>query len=192
VIDPFLITGLPRSRTAWLAAAAMNDHSICYHEPLQYFDRWDDVFTRIWGVRPDNGVRYIGVSDHALGFHLAAIMRRAAPRTLIVERPIADVKVSLARCGLQGTNFCALLQEALAFKHPNILRVSFAALESSDVVARCLAHLMPSAVISRARIEALQPLNIQANVALSLQAAAARAGDVGALLGADVVARLFA
>lgn len=31
---PFLVTGLPRSRTAWLANALTTDHSFCRHEAL--------------------------------------------------------------------------------------------------------------------------------------------------------------
>ena len=31
---PFLVTGLPRSRTAWLSVFMSGAGSICYHEPI--------------------------------------------------------------------------------------------------------------------------------------------------------------
>jgi hypothetical protein len=187
--EPFLITGQPRSRTAWFAAAAMTDQSICCHEPTRYLNRWDDVFDAVWG---GYGSRYAGISDHGLGFWLPEIMRRASPRTLIIERPVTDVKQSLARLGLPSSNFPDLLQEALAFDHPRIMRVPYANLEQSEVVMRCLRHLVPGAVISIARIRELQTLNIQAQTGESIQTGLRRgaAGDAATLLPPDVLARL--
>jgi hypothetical protein len=188
--EAFLITGLPRSRTAWMAVAAMNDQSCCFHEPLRYLTRWEDVFDTVW--RREYGYRYIGISDHGLGFHLQEIMRRMAPRTLIIERPLAEVNASLARLGLPPSNFCDILQERLAFQHPMIMRVNYLALTSSTVVMRCLRHLMPDAVLNHHHIPELQALNIQAHeIGKVLEHARRRgqAGDATALLGADVIAR---
>lgn len=183
--EPFLITGLPRSRTAWLAAAALNDQSICWHEPIGWLSRWQDVFD-IWaGDNP----RYIGVSDSALGFHLREIIERAAPRVLVVERDIADVETSLAKLGRPG-NYCALLQPCLDFAHPSIRRVTFKALAEPAVVMRCLRHLMPEAAISQDRLRVLQRLNIQVDTKQWQETARERSGDIASLLGPEIASQL--
>lgn len=187
--EPFLITGLPRSRTAWLSVAAANDQSICWHEPVGWLDRWQDVFTKIWGNQPQ---RYVGASDSALGFHLQEIIERVAPRVLIVERDIGQVQASLDRLGPTPVNFCTLLKASMEYIHPLIKRVPFEALADSHVVVQCLRHLMPEAVISQDRIRALQPLNIQADMTRVHQSIAVRARDMSAVLGPDVFDRLRA
>lgn len=187
--EPFLITGLPRSRTAWFAAAAMNDQSVCYHEPLRRLSRWDDVFYAVWN---GYGIRYVGASDHALGFWLPEIMRREKPRTLIIERPIGEVNASLARIGFPPTNFCELLLEYLSFDHPAIMRVPYAALDDAETVMCCLRHLMPDAKISIVRIRELQTLNIQANIAASIASGFSRAHETEKFFPADMLTRLRA
>jgi hypothetical protein len=158
---PFLITGLPRSRTAWMAAAALNDVSICVHEPLRSAERWEDVFTTVWNM---SGFRYLGVSDHGMGFHLPEIMNRLAPQTLIIQRPIREVEASLRRLRLPDSNICELLQGVLdSVHHHAIMRVAYDDLCNTATVARCLRHLMPDASISWDRIRNLQRLNIQAH-----------------------------
>ena len=184
--EPYLILGLPRSRTAWFAAAAMNDHSICYHEPTRTLTRWDDIFS-LWA---NSWFRYTGISDHGLGFWLPEIMERAAPRTVIIDRPIAEVKASLNGIGLETGNFCELLAERLAFQHPRIMRTPYAALANPLVVLRCLQFLMPDAVLCLDRIRELQSLNIQADVSATLALSQSRVRDVAAFLPADVLERL--
>ena len=136
--EPFLITGLPRSRTAWMAEIATDGDMACHHEPMTWLNRWDDIFTRIWGVA--DGPRYMGISDHLLGFYLPEIMARSMPRTLIIERPIGEVRVSLERLGQRAEPFCTMLLAALAYAHPLILRVAYGDLRDTATVARCLLH----------------------------------------------------
>lgn len=187
--EPFLITGLPRSRTAWLSVAATTDQSLCWHEPVGWLPRWQDTFTEIWG---DQTHRYVGASDSALGFHLQEIIERAAPRVLIVERALPDVEASLARLSDGPHGYCALLKARLGYAHPSIMRVPYHALAESRVVVQCLRHLMPEAVISQDRIRALQPLNIQADMTRFQQTLTAGAERGIAMLGADVVDKLRA
>jgi hypothetical protein len=187
--EPFLITGLPRSRTAWMAAAAQNDKSVCLHEPLRHAKKWTDVFDIAWALK---GFQYVGVSDHGMGFHLPEIMNRTAPRTLIIERPIAEVNASLARLGLPASNICDLLMEVLnTCRHPNILRVKYAHLESTEVVGHCLRHLMPDAVVCWERLFCLQRLNIQAQGIADVLAQGLEHGAQGAaLLPPHILARM--
>lgn len=184
---PFLITGLPRSRTAWLAVAATNDQSICFHEPTAWLDRWADVFAGVWGA---HWSRYVGVSDSIMGFHLPEIIERCHPRILIIERDPVEVEASLRKLDILPTNYCSLLTEALRHEHSSILRVRFQSLSDSRIVVRALRHLMPDAWISVERIEQLQRMNIQTDMGLVGGIAKERSGDVAAMLGADIAARL--
>ena len=171
---PFLITGLPRSRTAWMArAASIPGRSFCVHEPLCWLPRWDWVFKDIWGY--DHPFDFFGVSDHGFGFHLPAIMERLAPRTLIIERPIAEVEASWERLTRQSAGrFCEVLAEYLAFEHTQIKRVAYADLGDTDAVVACLEWLMPSVSVDRDRIDRLQRVNIQVDIRGVMQAAEAR------------------
>ena len=182
--EPFLITGLPRSRTAWLSVAATNDQSICWHEPTITLRRWEDVFTEVWGR---SNHRYVGISDSALGFHLREITQLRGIRVLIVERDIAEVEASLAQLWSAKTNYCSLLQAALVYSHPSVLRLPFHGLTDSRIVAAALRHLMPEANVSLERIETLQRMNIQTDMGRVGRLAQQRSGDLVALLGQDVV-----
>ena len=51
----FLITGLPRSRTAWMAVAATDGTAVCYHEPTMHLARWDDVNAVVFAVVKKHG-----------------------------------------------------------------------------------------------------------------------------------------
>jgi hypothetical protein len=174
-----------------MAAAALNDKSTCIHEPLRYADAWEDVFDDVWA---QHEVQYVGASDHGLGFHLPAIMARIAPRTLVINRPVEEVNASLARLGLPASNICELLAEVLAAcHHPNIMRVRYADLASSDVVMRCLLHLMPEAKLSWSRIRTLQRLNIQAmNITevIGEGIKRGRGGDMAALIPEHILRRI--
>jgi hypothetical protein len=183
----YLITGLPRSRTAWMAAAATTDQSICWHEPLPRLSRWEDIFETIWRRSRH---RYVGISDSALGFHLPEIIARAAPRVLVIERDITEVEASGAAIGIVAPKYLTLLKAALGYVHPLIERVPYADLADDRVVAACLRHLMPKAVIHMDRIKALQGFNIQAD--LKHVKRHAPHADLSALLGADIAAQLRA
>lgn len=183
---PFLITGLPRSRTAWMAAAATDGRAVCFHEPMAAMRRWDDVFEQIWHGR--GSMQHVGIADHGLGFHLPAIMDRLGPRTLIIERPIAEVNTALARLGLPPTNFCDLLAEHLAFDHPRIRRVGYKDLEDAHEVRRCLEWLMPGQFIDQRRLARYQMLNIQADLGAALMFA--DKADPAGFFPRDVLKRL--
>lgn len=71
----FLITGLPRSRTAWLAAFMSAGNCVCLHEPRN----WESVFA-------SDGPKFVGISDSGLGFQLGRIMQDYDMPVLIVER----------------------------------------------------------------------------------------------------------
>lgn len=186
----FLITGLPRCRTAWFAEAAKTSRSSCVHEPIKYLTHWRDVYG-IWRA-PGRG-EFTGISDSSLGFHLGEILDVAAPRTLIVHRPVEEVEYSLRKQGFAvDTNYCTILEKRLEqfWHHPLVQNVSFPSLGEVECVIQCLQHLMPGVRFDLDRLDQLVDTNIQADLLEARKSAAERVADLPALLGEDVIAEL--
>ena len=155
---PFLITGLPRSKTAWMAVAASTGSSTCAHEPTADLPHWTGVFD-LWEA---GTLAYTGISDSTLGFHLPEIIETIHPRVLIIERDIEQVEDSLEKLFGVRTNFCPILAGYLRYEHPLIRRVPFTALAGVTTVQDCLKWLMPSAPHpEQNRLEKLVRMNIQ-------------------------------
>ena len=83
---PFIITGLPRSRTAWLATVCNTLPDVfCEHEPSQRVSRWQGIgySLSLWSARP----KTCGVSACVAGLHLDDLVKSTGARVVIVERP---------------------------------------------------------------------------------------------------------
>lgn len=188
--QPFLITGLPRSRTAWFSVLTTTEASLCYHEPLFGMSHWTDVY-KLWRA----GDRaYTGVSDCCAGFHLKAILAEIAPRTLIVERPIREVEASLARefPKTKRSNFCELLAEKLNGV-PNsdlVKRVSFDMLRFPLVVESCWQWLLPDLPFDTLRAVQIMRANIQVDKGYMHRRVAEQKLGPETYLGEDVASRL--
>lgn len=188
----FLITGLPRSRTAWLSLVASQvAGAICYHEPIVFCKTWQDSLA-VWSLK---GYTHLGISDSSLGFHLGEILPDYGPRTLIVERSIGAVVQSCLTADLPDPrHYCELLSSKIRpFRdHPMVKTVAFEALKSPHVVLDCLTHLMPGAEIDIKKIALAEYQNIQVDLAMIRGWAKDRAPDADAILGADVMRELCA
>lgn len=138
----YLITGLPRSRTAWMAAFME-----CAHEPTAQMDTLFDIES----FYEENE----GCSDSGMGWWLPWISRQIKPRILIIVRPIADVEESLFRefPELPRTNYCAKLAEALLPLRyaPGVMTVSFSALSDIATMRRVFWHLRPGVPFDEGR-----------------------------------------
>lgn len=190
---PFFITGLPRSRTAWLSVVADSQrHVTCVHEPTKTLVRWEDIGD-IWnGTGP-----HIGVSDSCLGLHVAPILERWQPRTLIVERPMMDVATSLVNAKLPvSLKALGILQSRLDACHENPLVrvVPFESLNDLSVVLAVLEHLLPGALVDKAKVARMMDMNVQASTERSRHATQriVREGGAAALLGQDFIDELAA
>jgi len=181
---PFFITGLPRSRTAWLALAATTDRSICFHEPLARMQEWQDV-SHLWA---NDVYEFVAVSDSGLGFHIDHILETSAPRTLIVERPVGEVTASLRAIGIDNPSYCKALAEYIerVRPHPLVRYVGFSDLADIKVVAECLRWLMPGLGVDMNKLEELSRLNVQADMGLVWKQVEARKKDFAPLAGVEV------
>ena len=154
----FLITGLPRSRTAWMAEFMNHGSSVCFHEPPNWRELWSEYNDKC-----------VGISDSGLGFQLDEIIEEYHPKILIIDRPIEEVEKSLdeLNTGLPKTNFCEILKETLA-KFQNgeseVLRVPFHSMNDIRVMQKIFWHLIPGEPFDEGRFLKMKNINIQTDV----------------------------
>jgi hypothetical protein len=159
----FFITGLPRSRTAWLAVAATTPTSICVHEPIR------DVssFEQLRDAWLSSNAMEAGVADSGLGLYIDRVIREVAPRTLIVERRFSDVLRSFEAymAGIEididaTVHYLTKLYKALqGAKGSKIRRIDYDDLQSLEKLGNALNWLIPGADFSH--LPDLMEVNIQ-------------------------------
>ena len=158
----FFITGLPRSRTAWMAAFMTAGNAVCLHEPRNWKAMWES-----------DGAKFVGISDSGLGFQMQSIIDAYEPRILIIDRPIEEVEASLAalNTGLPRTNFCEILHKNLSkfnTGESNILRVPYHLLNDELTMQKIFWHLTPGECFDEGRFRAMRDVNIQADIQAAL------------------------
>jgi len=150
----YLITGLPRSRTAWFA-----EFMGCPHEPIVRMNNISDI--------DEFFEKNEGCSDFGMGFWLGYILEKIKPRVLVIERPIEDVKKSLKSLNLDipDTNFCELLADNISQYRANELVkvVHFDDLNNTDVMESIFYHLRPDEKFDKERFLALRDTIIEAD-----------------------------
>lgn len=88
----FMIVGLPRSGTAWLANWFTTERSICWHEPF-----WQRSLAELDDMK---GAGLFGIADTMLLLMSADELNRHPAKKLIVHRELGDVNFSLSKLGL--------------------------------------------------------------------------------------------
>ena len=154
----FFITGLPRSRTAWMASFMTSGNAVCLHEPRNWAAMWNH-----------DGAQHVGIADSGLGFQLQNIIDTYEPQVLIIDRPKDEVEASLAalNTGLPRTNFVEILHKALSkfnSGEKNILRVPYHLLSDMRTMQKIFWHLTPGEAFDEGRFMSMKDLNIQADV----------------------------
>jgi hypothetical protein len=156
---PFFITGLPRSRTAWMSVFMSTGNSICYHESSSRLNSIEELK----GIYQSSIYKFVGISDSGLGFFMDWILEHIEPRTVIIDRPISEVNQSLEKLGLPRSNFTELLHDELErfHTHPLVMWVPFEALNVKRVVQKAFWHLMPGEAFDEQRYETLAKMIIE-------------------------------
>lgn len=161
----FLITGLPRSRTAWLANLFSTGPVMCLHEPVVYAQGGVD------GVKPllDSLVAdVVGMSDSTIPLFWDVYAAQFLPCPIVViDRPLEVCVASLS----EHTGFpvdrlfpvvravqqeLAVLQQAAP-----TLTVPFDELNSLDTLQNIWTYCVPSVEFNVERAAFLQTLNVQ-------------------------------
>jgi len=155
----FFIAGLPRSRTAWLAAFLSTGSSICYHDPSVRMSKLEDIGS----LYDAHGYTHVGISDSALSFWADTIVEMYEPRTLIVGRDVSEVIASLRAINCPGEELCdeATVRLSALRGHPLVKWVPFHALSVERVVELVWFHLLPGVPFDVARWREFDKLNIQ-------------------------------
>lgn len=128
-----LITGLPRSRTAWFAVLMSLAGAPTRHEVVRDCQSFDELKAK-W---PEG----TGISDSCLALQLPRILREIKPRVLIVERDRAEVETALLKY-LEGVPV-----------RPAELSANLDAIEAQ--LEACQDHML----VCRIRYEALSDIN---------------------------------
>lgn len=93
-MEPFFITGLPRSRTAWLANLFSYENSFCFHEALKHCSEVKDIKKVFNGVDK----KYVGDSDSGLPFFIDEVLDLFPDSKLVlVSRGVSEVIESLEK-----------------------------------------------------------------------------------------------
>lgn len=166
---PFFITGLPRSRTSWLANLFTTSDQMCYHDLLDQVDSLAEFLAKLAGGNGD--------SDSGLVFlypKLAEMFPES--RWLLVLREPADCLHSLqaAAAGNQWQESVASVTENwpalqaiyqrnvnMMLDHPNVHMMEFEALDDFELVATAGRFLCPEMKLTRARFDLLDSLKIE-------------------------------
>lgn len=161
----FLVTGLPRSRTAWLSVLLHDPawHVSCEHEPSAHFRHLDDA-VRYFSMGKETGWR-VGAADHGLGWWAKELIEATDMRVLLVERPMPDVYASVCKMGLPPSVIDYLEElrdrENRVRSHPNVQCIPFDRLNDRGRVEAAWFHLLPGVPFDESRYRALSRLNIE-------------------------------
>lgn len=158
--DYFLVTGLPRSRTAWLANFFTFGDSVCLHDPLPAFKM--DVLRVVQHARslPFGNV---GISDPAIA-QAAMLYHLAFPdaRVLIVNRDYEDSIRSFAKAfnlaefqAAQGVDRCVEGLDLIRSKFKHILEVDYDELSHPATLERLFKFCCPKERFSETRVNIL-------------------------------------
>lgn len=142
---PFLVMGLPRSRTAWFSKFLTYGPWICGHDQIRYFRSLEDI--RSWCMQP-----FIG-SAETIGAQYWRLIPRYLPdgRVLIVRRPVVEVVESILKQGVVGIDRAKLmgnmrrmdakLDQAEA-RLPDCITVNFDELNDPEVCRVAFEHCL--------------------------------------------------
>lgn len=159
----FLITGYPRSRTAWLANFLTGINSFCYHEALKWAppDKIPDLFR-------DADRKHVGTSDSTLPFYIDQVWKKLPnPKLVVIERPKVEVMTSLQHfTGLDPVELAKLVEKtgmALADLKRNYdpLVIAYNELARSSVCESIWSYCLPGEPFDERRWYMLDGMSVQ-------------------------------
>jgi hypothetical protein len=171
---PFFITGLPRSRTAWLANLFTTDRTLCFHEPL----------VPAASLLADNPAVRIGVSDSTLPLQFERLQAEfPTAHWLYVQRPreecfesflrfiAGDVQMTRAQAEMFAQAFFERHQQDSAElrRNPLVRTVQFELLDDYATILSAWYHLIPEIPFNEPRWESLKDLRIEQVLKRALQ-----------------------
>lgn len=158
-MKPFFITGLPRSRTAWLSVVFTIGDSFCFHEALRFTRNG----TEMLAMFKQTGAKHVGNSDSLLPFFYNDIARYFPDAPIvIIERDPKEVFESLER--VFGVKSQLIIDETLvrleSIRHDALI-VDYSDLDNEPVLRKMWAHCLGDVPFNRQKWLSLRELNIQ-------------------------------
>lgn len=170
----FFITGLPRSRTAWLSLFFTQRTSLCIHDAMRYVDSPKALRTYL-EKKTKRHHKFIGVSDSSLASILPDLAGEfkflwedgTAARMALVQRPMDDVGAALDKVtGVGVPKGAALTNKLLRLVSRNralpgcVPRYSFDELDSPVTMQRMQRFLLPGIPFDIERYYRLNELRV--------------------------------
>ncbi len=159
--EHFFVTGLPRSRTAWIANLLTTGRSFCHHDAFEKcYPRVSDLVD----VLAHTPAEFVGASGSDIAFFPDIISTFPRARHALIKRDPADVKSSIEKLfGADMSVFMDMAAIRLAeyearFK-PLVLRVE--ELDSHDGVIQLWRHCLPHEPFNEERLRMLRNFNVQ-------------------------------
>lgn len=156
--QPFIITGLPRCREAWLSVLTTTDRTLCRFHPLLGISDKEELPH----LFESTFYSHVGLADSSLSLFLGYLLKTVKPKVVIVDRDIEDVLVSQERIGAPRSNVPELMrQELLKYReHPDVLWVPYETLDRKRTIQRIFFHLLPGIPFDEERYESLAKMKI--------------------------------
>ncbi len=158
---PFFITGLPRSRTAWLSVLFTTEHFTCLHEGIRLCDDFDSYLKMMhgYGAEGDSSSALIAIADKV-------IQEFPDSNWLIIQRFPNECAASAARV------LNIDLQQALAMAYSdrkkldaicpkNVMRIRYEQLDDEETVRNAWEFLLPGVPFNALRYKMLNELRIE-------------------------------
>lgn len=146
---PFIVYGLPRSRTFWLSHFLSYSDFQCYHEHCQFMRLIEDMKSAL-------SMNNTGYSETAASPAWRLIQHyRPDIKTVVVRRPVEDVVNSLMNIDLTGVatfdptllvkSMCNLNRylDQIEANVPGALSVRYEDLKTEETCARVFEHCLP-------------------------------------------------
>lgn len=157
----FFITGLPRSRTAWLANFLTFKDSFCFHDGMQYCSP-EMGLKMLFEHRQE---KHVGNSDSSIPFYIDKIPEVFPDaKFVIVKRDFNDVEASLNKVmGFDSAPLLRLCNEYLTMMEKKVecLTVTFDELNTIEGCNKVWKHCLPDIPFDYMRWEMLKDLKIE-------------------------------
>ena len=162
--QPFFVTGLPRSRTTWLANWLTAGRAFCFHDLLADCARVEDMQGYFQDVAHGHKLAYVGNADSGLPLVWRKVQQVfPAARWLVVERDMDEALMSCERyfrtrpyAGTEGTLGLREMREAFkklragikelsaALPEGSVFKVPFDGLDRMDEAEKAWKFLLPT------------------------------------------------
>ena len=160
----YFITGLPRTRTAWLANLFSYQESFCYHEALKHVSSVNGLVEFLKAT----DAKYVGDSDSGLPFVMEQVIDHFTnARLVVIERDPNSVIESLRKAfPFASVDFPEMvLRAAHAIeelkKKFRPLVVAHRDLERMEICRRVWDYCLPDVPFNERRWQMLDPLTVE-------------------------------